>query len=157
MMANFERFGKNPRTKDILEVMRRWEDVRKKNILSKEQKIMLRDPGTEYTLLINEDGNYELVPYNRVVGVAGGSEEITAYTFERKGKSYAVLFHNTDSATIKLPLSADAITYEDEIGGNKIPLTEIEGYTSLVVDDKHYLSTNLDMDTLVSALKNAKI
>ena len=92
-----------------------------------------------------------------MIGVASGSEDITAYTFERRGKSYAVLFHNTGSATIRLPLSADAITYEDEVGGNKIPLTESEGYTSLVVDDKHYLSTNLDMDTLVSALKNAKI
>ena len=147
----------HPRHKDNIEVFRRWEDVRVNNLLSEDEKLSLRNTAQEHTLLIDEEGKYELVPYNRVVGVAGGSEEITAYTFERNGKSCAVLFHNTGSATIRLPLSADSITYEDEVGGNKIPLTESEGYASLVVDDKHYLSTNLDMDTLVSALKNAKI
>ena len=125
--------------------------------MSEDENLSLRNTAQEHTLLIDEDGKYELVPYNRVVGVAGGSEDITAYTFERKGKRYAVLFHNTGSATIRLPLSADAITYEDEIGKNKFSLVESEGYTSLVVDDKRYLSTSLDMDTLISAWENAKI
>ena len=147
----------HPRHKDNIEVFRRWEDVRVNGLLTEEQKLSLRNTAQEHTLIVNEDGKYELVPYNRVAGVAGGNEDITAYTFERNSKSYAVIFHNTGSATIKLPLSADTITYEDEIGGNKIPLTETEGYTAITVDDKHYLSTDLCMDILISALEKAKI
>ncbi len=137
MMANFERFGKNPRTKDILEVMRRWEDVRKKNILTKEQKIMLRDPNTEYTLLINADGEYELVPYYEIKTRDG---DVSAFSFERNGKSYVTCWHKTGSGEITLPTSKDSIICEKELGGERIEVRGNDTKATITISDKCYIS-----------------
>ena len=87
MQCNVEKFHTNPRTDDVFEVMRRWEDVRVKNWLTQEQKEALRDPDTEYTLLINEEKEYELVPYEKIDDIAGG-EYLVEVTYKRRGKSH---------------------------------------------------------------------
>ena len=60
MQARLERFEKNPNTKAVLEVMRRWEYARQNDILTDEQKEAIKDPNREFTLIINENGEYEL-------------------------------------------------------------------------------------------------
>ena len=42
----------HPRSSDIMEVMRRWEDVRKRGLLTPEQKEQLKDLEVEHTLLL---------------------------------------------------------------------------------------------------------
>ena len=147
----------HPRLKDHLEIFRRWEDARAQNVLSEEQKLALRNHKQEHTLLINEEGNYELVPYTRIDGAAQKDENLTAYVFERRGKSYAVLFHNTGSGTLTLPLETDLLLYEDTLGGDHLPLQATGSSTVLTVNDKHYLSTTADREVLVNALRNATL
>ena len=145
MMANFERFKKNPRTKDILEVMRRWEEARKKNLLTKEQKEMLRDPDTEYTLLINEDGEYELTPYYEI---KTKYSDISAFRFERCGKSYIVCWHNKGSGEITLPISKDSIICEKVLGGERIEILGDENTATITISDKCYISSTEDISDL---------
>jgi hypothetical protein len=78
LKATPAQFRENPRSDDILEVMRRWEYVRAKKWLTDKQKQALRNPNTEHILLMNEQGDYELVPYYRV---STSTQQIAAYVF----------------------------------------------------------------------------
>ncbi len=60
IQSNIESFRKNPRTEENFEVLRRWEEVRRKGLLTEEQKKMLREPDREFTLTLKPDGSYEL-------------------------------------------------------------------------------------------------
>jgi len=91
--ANPAILAKHPRTSDNFEVFRRWEEVRTKKWLTEEQKQMLRNPDQEFTLLVNEKNEFELVPCDPIKDVANGSKEIIAFTFNRNKDIYAVYWH----------------------------------------------------------------
>ena len=148
-----ENFRTNPRTADILEVMRRWEDVRAKNWLTPLQKMALRDPDQEHTLLINETGDYELVPYDRI---PTGEERISAWYFERAGKRYVTCWHTAGEGHLFLPLPADAVTYTDELGSEPILPEIVADGVVLPVGKKRYLCTNLSKEELLDAFAKAK-
>ena len=137
----------NPRTKDNLEVVRRWEEYRP--LLTEEQKMMLRSHEQEHTLLKTESG-YALVPYDRAETPAG----ITAYTFEYEGKAYATLWHKTGEGSLSLALDAKNISYKDEFLGSELAVAEKNGRAVISVSDKAYL-TGASLDALKEALKTA--
>ena len=139
----------NPRTKDNLEVVRRWEEYRP--LLTEEQKMMLRSHEQEHTLLKTAEG-YALVPYDR----AETPEGITAYTFEYEGKAYATLWHKTGEGSLSLNLDAKAISYKDEFLGSALPVAEKNGRAVISVSDKAYLS-GASLDALKEALKTATL
>ena len=146
-----------PRTQDVLEVMRRWEDVREKRLLTPEQKIALQDTEKEHILLINEQGEYELCEYKKLDTAAGGDTNVRAFTFKRLGKSYAVIWHTTGDGKLYLPLAPDAFKYEDELGGEIIAANDIDGGSVIPLSKRRYISTELSMDALVVALSAAKL
>lgn len=137
----------NKRTKDNFEVIRRWEEYRPK--LTEEQKLMLRDPVKEYTLLKTSEG-YDLVPYDRISAPDG----ITAYVFEHSGKYHAVLWHKKDSA--KIALSCANISYRDEYEGNELPSEISDGKTVISVSDKAYLTLS-SKDEIINAIAQASL
>lgn len=147
----------NPRADDILEVMRRWEDVRQKNWLTKAQKEQLQNVEQEHILLINECGEYELVPYDCISGAAGGDKNLSAFVFERNGKSHVVFWHTTGSGRLQLPLTAEQIVLEKELGGEKLPIEELPEGCIIPVDGRAYLSCDLPRQRLIEAFENAKI
>jgi hypothetical protein len=140
----------NPRTKDNLEVVRRWEEYRP--LLTEEQKMMLRSREQEHTL-IKLDGGYALVPYDRVKGTP---KNVTAYTFEYEGKAYATLWHKTGEGKLSLSLDAKALAYKDEFLGKALSVAEENGCAVISVSDKAYLS-GASREALTAALKNAKL
>ncbi len=142
-------FDENRRTKDNLEVVRRWEEYRP--CLTEEQKKMLRDPKQEHTLLKLEEG-YALVPYNRAQAPAG----ITAYTFEYEGKAYATLWHKTGEGSLSLALDAKNLSYKDEFVGASLPVAEKGGRAVISVSDKAYLS-GATLDAIQKALASAEL
>ena len=148
-------FEGHPRAKDNFEVFRRWSEVREKNVLTEEQKMSLRNTKQEHILLINEKGEYELAEYNRVEGAANGNEDITAYTLTRNGKSYAVIWHTKDQGGLTLPLNADTLTYEAELGGDKLDLIKDGSNTRLIISDRAYLSAYISESELAEAIKNS--
>lgn len=157
MMEKEAVFKTNPRTADTLEVMRRWEDVRAKKLLTPEMKEELKNTAQEHTLLINEEQEYELVPYDRIADAAGASTEMTAYVFERRGKTYVVCWHNTGSGKLELPLTADDMSYEAELGGDKVEMILEDGQVILPLDGKRYFSTALSREQVVAAFEQAKL
>ncbi len=146
----------NPRTADNLEVYRRWEDVRRKKWLSDEQKALLKDSEREFTLLVNESGDYELVKCQRILP-EGASESlpICAYIFERAGRAYASVWHTKGSDRVFLPISGD-LTYERELGGERLPIDKTDGGIEITVSDRGYLH-GCDIKELVSALERIHI
>lgn len=154
VQTNICAYKTNPRAEDIFEVMRRWEDIREKNLLTKEQKELLKDPDTEYTLLVNENGEYELTPYYRI---ACAEKDITAYYFERGKKNYVVFWHTRGEAKLCLDLCNCNVVVEKDIGKEKIPYDAKGNTITVTASDKKYLSTTLSKAELVSAFENAKI
>ncbi len=153
MQANFEAFEKNPRTDDIFEVIRRWEDVRRRNWLTEEQKQMMHS-SQEHILLINEEGEYELVPYEQIEGTP---ENLYAFTFKRLGKSYAVYWYQGEDKTVELPLVDIKFKCEEELGGEETVISVKGNATLLPASHRRYVSTSAGEETLVTAFKNAVV
>jgi hypothetical protein len=157
VMEKLEAFKTHPRTADILEVMRRWEDVRAKKWLTDEQKLALQDLEQEHILLINESGEYELVAYDQITGAAGGSKDIRAFIFERKGECCVVYWHASGSGKLALPLEAAAVKLHKELGGAPLRVSARKGVTTIPVGDRCYLSSSLSREKLIEAFENAKV
>ena len=153
IQSSLERFKNHPRIKDIMEVMRRWEFARKNNLFA-DKKDILKTPAKEHTIFINEKGEYELIPYSQVNDAFGKCSDMTAFIFEREGRSYALVWHNKGEGELKISLS-DA-RYEREIG-KPIAICEKNGVFTVPVSDAAYLSTSMDIEALKKSLENAKI
>ena len=135
-----------------MEVLRRWEEVRTTNWLTKEQKLALQDVNQEHTLLINEKKDFELVPYYKIEGAAQGSSDISAFSFTRNGESYVVYWHNVSSAALKLPLDLCEVAVVDELWEQPL---EVSGV--IPVGKRRYVKSKLPVETLVQAFKNAEL
>ncbi len=156
MFRGHEMYEKNPRTEDCCEVMRRWEDVRRKNWLTAEQKEMLKNTAQEHTLLVNEAGEYELVPYDCVKGAGGEDAPLSVFVFERGGRSYAVLWHTTGEGKLSVPFDGD-FTYKTEIAGEEVAFEKDGGNVILPVGDKRYFSADVPKEMLAQAFARAKM
>ncbi len=157
IQSSLNRFDAHPRTSDNLEVLRRWEEVRAKNWLTEDQKLMLQDLDQEHILLLNEQEELELVPYDQIDNVANGSREVRAFIFERKNDLYVVYWHISDNKKLELPLSPEDITLLESIGNEKAVNSSQDNIT-IPVGDRHFLKTsNLTRDELIAAFENGKI
>ncbi|MBQ6862893.1 MAG: hypothetical protein IJO14_01505 [Clostridia bacterium] len=154
VMSNTDLFKTHARTDDIFEVMRRWEDVRAKNLLTEAQKQQLRTAGKEHILLLNADHEYELREYERL---QTADENITAYRFEREGRQCAVLWHNTGNGTLLLPVAQQDIRYSDAIDRDYIRVQTTENGVLLPVAGRRYLCTQLSEPGLKEAFRNARL
>lgn len=144
------RFRDHPRTADIFEVFRRWEDVRTSGWLSDAQKQMLRSK-CEFTLLLDENEAYELVPYQRINTIP----EISAFIFERKEKRWVVYWHHTGNGTIQLLLSSDAIVLKDQLSGPAIKAEHFDDGIYLPAAGRRYISTELSREDVTRAFEQA--
>ncbi len=129
-----ENFEKNPRTADILEVIRRWEDVRRRHLLTDEMRTALKNPDVEHTLLINEAGEYELTEYRHLREAAGGTPAVRAFTFTRKGKGCAAIWHSTGSGRLSIPLASDKFVYENELGKADMTVGRTYAFRAVKID-----------------------
>ena len=150
LQANPEIFRTNPRAADIFEVLRRWEDVRTKKWLTQEHKEMLKSKDREHILLIDEMGEYELLPYEKV---SGTDENISAFIFERNGKNCAVVWHKTGEGNMEIPLASDDYSYVDEIGGPQIGSEN----NTLPIGKRRYIVSDVSRDVLLHALRYMKM
>lgn len=157
--ANTAAFANHPRTADNLEVLRRWEEVRALNWLTEDQKKMLQNGEQEHILLINENREFELLPYYQISDIAGGSKEIRAFTFNRNNEVYAVYWHISGNRKLALPINPDDFTLLKEMGQEISDEIKTEGSGSIVpAGNRRYIRTNkLTKEQLFEAFKNARI
>ncbi len=153
IQCRLDPFKAHARTSDVLEVIRRWEYARKHKLFSQREKDMLKEPGHEHTIFINENGEYELIPYTQVKDAFSGDASMTAFVFERENKAYALIWHNTGSAKVEIELR-DA-TYEKEIG-NPLAIEKRNGKITLEVSSAAYLSANVSLEAMIEIIKKAK-
>lgn len=148
----------HPRTKDNMEVFRRWEEVRAKKWLTDAQKKMLQDVEQEHHLLLDEQGRFELVPYDQITDVAGGSRDIRAFIFKRKGDYYVVYWHISANKELQLPLNPSEITLYEKLGKKKKIVPGTNNSVIVPVSSRHYIKANrLTPEQLTDAFKNAHI
>ena len=95
---------KHPRLDDIMETMRRWEEVRTNGFLTEERKALLRDPAKEYHLHPDGKGGYELVEW-RQLSVGGRKDGLVrAFLFESGGKRVVAYWHVSGEGDFTLDL-----------------------------------------------------
>ncbi len=144
----------HPRTDDLMEIMRRWEDVRFRKWLTAEQKELLRQPKKEHILLINEEGDYELTPYEQT---EVSDDRLRVFLFERKDSRYAVYWHTSGTGQLELPLKSDEFRISQELGGTAISTAPTNSGTVIPVGNRRYLETNLPRKALAEAFRKAKL
>ena len=156
IQMNLASLDAHPRTEDMLEVMRRWEDVRAKQWLTDEQKEELKKLGTEneHILLINEDGEYELAHYTEI---KCADDDAAAFVFERKGLRYVVFWHKKGAGRLALDVRAGDIRLEKQLGGSTVAATMENGKTVIPIESRCYLKTKLSREEIVAAFENSKL
>lgn len=99
---NLAKVKAHPRMDDLLEVMRRWEDVRAKKWLTPEQKESLKSPTQQHHLYVNEAGDYELHPIEMLV--PEDAKGLRAFVFVRNGKCVIAYWHTSGEGDFTLPI-----------------------------------------------------
>ena len=143
------------RRDDVLEVMRRWEDVRRKRWLTQEQKELLKDPNQEYILLLSEKGEYELVAYFPIENAAEGNNLLSAYYFERNDKTYVVCWHTKGSGELLLPFEFEDAVYEEQLGDRQLKVEKTKDGFIIPVSGRRYLSSSVSKEKIIDAFEKA--
>jgi hypothetical protein len=154
LIGNLDQLKSHPRTGDNLEVIRRWEEVRAKDTLTAEQKKELQESEQEHILLINENGDYELVPYQQITDVANGSQEIRAFIFERNNKTWVVYWHISGESNILLPVDYENIKLFEELG-KEIPVEKSDSGINLLVGNRKYAQFDLPREEVIEIFSQA--
>ena len=144
----------NPRRDDVMEAVRRWEDVKASGWLTEERKKMLANRDKEYTLLIDEMGKYELSECQETS--VGNDKRVSAFIFERNDGLYASIWDNEGSSSVEIN-GIVISSYKKEIAGEDIPYSTDNGITVIDVSSKAYIKANCDRKTLIKLLSDAKI
>jgi hypothetical protein len=105
---------KHPRMDDLLEVVRRWEDVRERKWLTPEQKEALKSETQEHHLYLNEKGEYELLEMEMLPTPAKAANT-RAFIFERDGKRMIAYWHTSASAKLSVDLGKPATVALDKL------------------------------------------
>lgn len=152
MIARFKNFNEIPRIKDNLEVIRRWEDAKQKGVITDAQKAAMRDNSDEYTIIINEKGEYEILPYEEIKGTPDG---VRAFIFERLGERVVSIWHKSGECELSIPVGKDKVEYFEDFGKGALPVAGNEKLSTINVDSRKYIKTALSKDEIISALKNS--
>lgn len=154
IISDIDDFKTNKRTADNLEVMRRWEYVREHNLLSDEQKTMLADANREFTLLINEKGEYELAEYSKIQTPT----TISAFLFKRGEKKYVTFWHKLDSAKLRIAFEKSRLTLKKDLF---LPTCDLicndTNVVIIPVADKAYLECDYTAEEIKQAFEKATI
>jgi hypothetical protein len=144
---------------DNLEVIRRWEDVRARNWLTEQQKKLLQDPFQEYTLIINEDEKYELIPIEQIENIANQNKEIRAFLFNRDNDWHIIYWHISNNKVLELPIDKSKIAlFKDFRVKNDESIVELKNSVLLPVGERRYLRINgITKNQILDLFRQSKI
>ncbi|NLD88701.1 MAG: hypothetical protein GX633_10670 [Clostridiales bacterium] len=149
VMVRPEVMNAHPRIDDILEVIHRWEDVRDKDWLTEEQIKDLQNLEKEHTLLINENGDYELFECEKI----DAPKDISAFLVERGGKRLVIYWHETGAGEISIKLGIDSLS--DKIGGDSLEIKRKGDSVVIPAENKRYLVTSASSEEVKKAFAEA--
>ncbi len=116
VQMNIVTLEKHPRGADLLEVMRRWEDVRERHWLTEEQRDALKDPKREFHLYKNESGEYELCEI-KMLPAYPKAPQLRGFVFERCGRRVIAYWHTCGSGRISVAFGENGCESILEFGG----------------------------------------
>ncbi len=155
----------HPRRNDILEMMRRWEEVRRKGVLTAADKQPLADPAYEHTLVKEADGSCKILTYYPVgEGCVGLPREIgkekphfssmRAFVMLHKGDACAVIWDDFGESSLVLKTDK-VLSYTREIESAPLPYESKAGEVCFTVSDRAYLRTACSLEELAALLQAA--
>ncbi|MBV9082571.1 MAG: hypothetical protein JOZ62_07850, partial [Acidobacteriaceae bacterium] len=157
LVGDLAQLEAHPRTEDNLEVLRRWEDIREKRWLTPAQKLELKNLDQEHTVLVNEQGSYELVPYFEIENVAGKRAPARAFVFERHQKTYVVFWHTNGRGFLALPLDAAKTKVMATLGKPLQPLSNGPNIR-VPLENRLYLECNgISREHVIAAFQTAEL
>ena len=148
------RLVKHPRLDDVLEVIRRWEDVRARKWLSQAQKDELKSATQEHHLLVNEAGEYELLPMHML---ETSDKLLRAFAFGRNGETWAAYWHAAGDGEVELALPAGDVVVVREPGRSPDAVRPVAGGVVVPVSHRRYIRTSLSVAKVEEAFRNAKL
>ncbi|MEL7588255.1 MAG: hypothetical protein AAGU19_16215 [Prolixibacteraceae bacterium] len=153
--ANLDKFAAHPRTADNLEVFRRWEEARLNNFFSDAQKDAMKDPAAEHTLLIDENGKFELQACRQIDGAAQGNAQIRAFVFSRAGKVWLVYWHASGKGQLHLAARSGKVKLWRS-PGLELPVKAEKGTVIVPAEGRLYLELDMTEEEAVSLMKTAR-
>ena len=156
LIGNLNNFKSHLRTRDNLEILRRWQNARRSGFFTDQQKRELRKPDYESILLINEKGNYELHSYQRIKDIAHHNPYIRAFLFRRNNKNWVVYWHTYGEIDLKLKANASHITLFKK-PGVKLKVKKVRDGIVLPVGARCFISSDLPAEKLKMLLKQASV
>lgn len=156
--SNLEAMDAHPRTRDNLEVIRRWEEVRVSKWLTPEQKEALRNLEQEHTLLMNEHGEFELVPCIQIEDVAGAAAPGRAFLFEYRGRPWVAYWHTSGQGFLEISLPATQVKLMNDIGRPPLTFHRAGARLRIPIGEKRYLRCDsLTRQEVVAAFQSATL
>jgi hypothetical protein len=157
MQSDLQAMDAHPRTPDNLEVIRRWEEARAQQWLTQEQKMALRDLEQEHLLLVDERGQFALVPCAQIENVAGADVPARAFVFEYQGSTWAAYWHTSGEAVLQIALPAKQIVLMKDIG-KPLPVKASGTQTKLPLGERRFAQFhNVTREQAITAFQNATI
>jgi hypothetical protein len=155
LAADPDKFDAHPRTPDILEAIRRWEQMREQ--LTAAQRESLRNLNQEHTLVLNEKDQLELVPYEQIPNVAGAERPIRAFVFQRAGNICVVYWHISGEGVLRVPLPRSRVELLEDLR-KELPLQGDAHEIRLPAAGRRYLKcTGLTRAAVISAFQKAVV
>lgn len=148
------RIYKNPRYADVLEAVRRWQDADKRGAVTEKMKAEIRAAqGCEYTMLIDERGEYEMHKTSHLPTPSAPSAR--AYLLERAGRGVVSLWSTAADTEIRLKRPSFALSYVRDLGGEEIPLTASGDELLIPIGERRYLTADTTPEALAAWLSAA--
>ncbi len=156
LMGKLDQLRAHPRTNDNLEVIRRWEEIRTTNFLTQKQKDNLKNLDQEHMILINERGDFELLPYSQIKNISNGSNEARAFIFNRNNKPWVVYWHTSGEGILELPVNSKKINLFEK-PGKEISFQTGDKKTAIPLGPRRYIQFDLSYNEVINLFAKAKI
>ena len=156
VLLSVETLKAHPRTDDILEAMRRWNDMRRRGKLSEKWRNMLKDESKEHHLLVNAKGDYELVRIEQLPVAGNLDADVRAFAFTRNARTYVMFWHTRGEGRFSIDLPAEklrVVVNPDDAGEE--PSKDASGGAVLNAASRRYLVTDLPIEKVKQAFDKA--
>ena len=137
---NLSSLEMHPRTDDIFKMMRRWAEMRRNGRFREEWRNALKDVSKEHHLLVDAQGEYDLVEYFRILE-GEESRPVRAFAFAKDGAEWVLYWHCTGSGRLFLPVQPEKIELFDEFAGKPVPVAAAPGGSVVPAGPRLYLKT----------------
>ena len=157
LVAKLKQLEESPRIDDNLEVIRRWEKAKEDDFFSDDIRKKMRDPNKEFSLLINEKGDFELVEYEQIE-MPEKKRNVRAFVFKRSNIVWVVYWHISEEGMLKLETGKADVHLFDEIG-KEVETSGNKSHITVPIGKIKYLKFNAGSTKpdVVQIIKNSKL